>query len=198
MFNKILLSLIFSLFAYSNNINFDFADARKKGYSDKEVLDYVSKNFNKYDISSVRQAGLSDKEIVDFFIQRDSVNSQLRELSRESFSNIQPSKIKVYPEEISSKLALGCLIYTGKVKQTDGWSNISKLTDFAIATYTSAYLKEANYFNIEDSEGISLKNICATWLDRLTTKEEINKLYALSLVNEITKLVKQQKSLILD
>lgn len=199
MIKKLLIIISIALFAYSNSINFDFADARKKGYSDKEILDYISKNLNEYDIASVRQAGLSDKEIVDFFIQRDSVNSQLKELSRESFRNIQPSKIKVYPEEISSKLALGCLIYTGKVnQQNDGWSNIAKLTDFAIATYTTAYLKEANYFDIEKSEGVSLKSICATWLDKLTTKEEINKLYALSLVNEINKLVKQKKSLILD
>lgn len=199
MIKKLLIIVSITLFAYSNSINFDFVDARKKGYSDKEILDYISKNLNEYDIASVRQAGLSDKEIVDFFIQRDSVNSQLKELSRESFRNIQPSKIKVYPEEISSKLALGCLIYTGKVnQQNDGWSNIAKLTDFAIATYTTAYLKEANYFDIEKSEGVSLKSICATWLDKLTTKEEINKLYALSLVNEINKLVKQKKSLILD
>ncbi len=200
MLKKILLIISVTLFAYASNVNFDFADARKKGYSDKEILDYVSKNFKSYDIANVRQAGLSDKEIVDFFIQRDSVNSQLQELSQNTFKNgIQPSKIKVYPEEISSRLALGCMIYTGKVKQpNDGWSHIAKLTDFAIATYTTAYLTEANYFDIEKSEGVSLKNICATWLDRLTTIEEINKLYALSLVNEINKLVKQKKSLILD
>ncbi|RAX51795.1 hypothetical protein CCY99_08320 [Helicobacter sp. 16-1353] len=199
MIKKLLVVLGIALFMYADSINFDFVDARKKGYTDKEILDYVSKNINGYDIASVRQAGLSDKEIVDFFIQRDSVNLQLQELSRENFGDIQPSKIKVYPEEISSKLALGCLIYTGKVKQqNDGWSNIAKLTDFAIATYTTAYLTEANYFDIEKSEGVSLKSICATWLDRLTTKEEINKLYALSLVNEINKLVKQKKSLILD
>lgn len=199
MIKKVLALVCMALFIYADSINFDFVDARKKGYSDKEILDYVSKNLNQYDIASVRQAGLSDKEIVDFFIQRDSVNLELRELSREAFADIQPSKIKVYPEEISSKLALGCLIYTGKVKQqNDGWSNIAKLTDFAIATYTAAYLKEANYFDIEQSEGVSLKSICATWLDVLTTKEEINKLYALSLVNEINKLVRQKKSLILE
>lgn len=193
------LALFLGANLLANGINFDFVDARKKGYTDKEILDYISKNLNKYDIASVRQAGLSDREIVDFFIQRDSVNAQLMELSKENFGGVQPSKIKVYPEEISSKLALGCLVYTGKIKQqNDSWRHIANLTDFAIATYTAAYLKEANYFDIEKSEGVKLKNICATWLDRLTTKEEINKLYALSLVNEIGKLVKQKKSLILD
>ncbi len=178
--------------------NFDFVDARKKGYSDTEILDYVSKNFNQYDIASVRQAGLSDTEIVDFFIQKDSVNSQLANLTRGSFKKIQPSKIKVYPEEISSRLALGCMVYTGRMRQQDGWSHIAKLTDFAIAIYTAAYLKEANYFDINNSEGVSLKDICVAWIDKLKTQEEINKLYALSLVNEINKLVKQKKSLILD
>ena len=105
----------------------------------------------------------------------------------------------MYPEEISSRLALGCMIYTGKIKQqNDGWSHIAKLTDFAIAVYTAAYLKEVNYFDINKSEGVSLKDICVTWIDRLKTKEEVSKLYALSLVNEINKLVKQKKSLILD
>lgn len=188
-------ALIANMYAF----NFDFVDARKKGYSDKDILDYVSKNFNQYDIASVRQAGLSDKEIVDFFIQRDSVNSQLADLSKGNFNKIQPSRIRVYPEEISSRLALGCMIYTGKIKQqNDGWSHIAKLTDFAIAIYTAAYLKEANYFDINKSEGVSLKNICTAWIDKLQTKDEISKLYALSLVNEINKLVKQKKSLILD
>lgn len=182
----------------SHAFNFDFVDARKKGYSDTEILDYVSKNFNQYDIASVRQAGLSDTEIVDFFIQKDSVNSQLANLTRGSFKKIQPSKIKVYPEEISSRLALGCMVYTGRMRQQDGWSHIAKLTDFAIAIYTAAYLKEANYFDINNSEGVSLKDICVAWIDKLKTQEEINKLYALSLVNEINKLVKQKKSLILD
>ena len=187
-----LVALITNIYA----LNFDFVDARKKGYSDTEILDYVSQNFNQYDIASARQAGLSDKEIVDFFIQSDSVNSQLANLSKGN--KIQPSRIKVYPEELSSRLALGCMIYTGKTKQqNDGWSYIAKLTDFAIAIYTAAYLKEANYFDINESEGVSLKNICATWIDQLKP-EEMGRLYALSLVNEINKLVKQKKSLILD
>ncbi|RDU62897.1 hypothetical protein [Helicobacter sp. MIT 14-3879] len=180
-------------------LNFDFVDARKKGYSDKEILDYVSKNLNGYDVAAVRSSGLSDKEIVDFFIQRDSVNSQLLELKKNTFKDIEPSKIRVYPEEVSSRLALGCMIYIGKVKQqNDGWSYISKLTDFAIATYTTAYLTQASYFDIQKAQSVSLKDICATWLDKLKTKEEINKLYALSLVKEINNLVKQKKSLILD
>lgn len=193
-----IVSVIIILLDFVYAVNFDFIDARKKGYSDKEILDYVSKNFSQYDIPSVRQAGLSDKEIVDFFIQKDSVNSQLAELQRGAFGKIQPSKIRVYPEEVSSKLALGCMVYTGKMRQQDGWSYIAKLTDFAIATYTAAYLKEANYFDINNSEGVSLKDICTAWIDKLKTQEEINKLYALSIVNEINKLVKQKKSLILD
>ena len=173
LFKIITLTIITLNFVYA--FNFDFVDARKKGYSDTEILDYVSKNFNQYDISSVRQAGLSDTEIVDFFIQKDSVNSQLADLAKGTSKKIQPNKIKVYPEEISSRLALGCL-----------------------AIYTAAYLKEANYFDINSSEGVSLKDICVAWIDKLKTQEEISKLYALSLVNEINKLVKQKKSLILD
>ena len=196
LFKIIALTIITLNFVYA--FNFDFVDARKKGYSDTEILDYVSKNFNQYDISSVRQAGLSDTEIVDFFIQKDSVNSQLADLAKGTSKKIQPNKIKVYPEEISSRLALGCLVYTGRTRQQDGWSHIAKLTDFAIAIYTAAYLKEANYFDINSSEGVSLKDICVTWIDKLKTQEEISKLYALSIVNEINKLVKQKKSLILD
>lgn len=185
------LSAIF--FAYAADVNFDFVDARKKGYSDTEILDYVLKNFTGSDISSLRQAGISDKEIVDFYIQKDVANSQLRELSKEA----KQSRTRVYPEEVSSKLALGCKVYNGQIKQNDGWRHIADLIDFATAIYTAEYLKQANYFNIEQSQGVSLKNICATWLDRLQTKEEINKLYALSLVNEIAKLVQQRQALVL-
>ena len=91
LFKIIALTIITLNFVYA--FNFDFVDARKKGYSDTEILDYVSKNFNQYDISSVRQAGLSDTEIVDFFIQKDSVNSQLADLARGTFKKIQPNKI---------------------------------------------------------------------------------------------------------
>lgn len=199
MFAKITLVLLFMSSLWAAGLNFDFVDARKKGYSDKEILDYVAKNLNGYDVAAVRSAGLSDKEIVDFFIQRDAVNTQIAEAQKNAFKNIEPSSVKVYPEEVSSRLALGCMIYTGKVKQqNDGWSYIAKLTDFSIAAYTSAYLTQADYFDIQKAQSVRLKDICATWLDKLKTKEEINKLYALSLVKEINNLVKQKKSLILD
>ena len=182
---------------FGAGLSFDFVDARKKGYTDKEILDYVAKNVNGYDISALRSARLSDKEIVDFFIQRDSVSSQIIALQKSVGDS--GGKSKVYPEEVSTHLALGCKIYTGKAKpQSDGWSYIAKLTDFAKAAYTTAYLNEANYFDINSANGISLKDICGAWLDRLTTKEEIKKLYALSLVKEITSLVKQRKALVLD
>lgn len=190
--------LILASAVFGAGLNFDFVDARKKGYTDKEILDYVAKNVNGYDISALRSARLSDTEIIDFFIQRDSVSSQIIELQKSAF-NESEGKSKVYPEEVSTHLALGCKIYTGKVKQpNDGWSYIAKLTDFAKAAYTTAYLSEANYFDINSANGISLKNICGAWLDRLNTKEEIKKLYALSLVKEITSLVKQRKALVLD
>ncbi len=184
--------------AFCAGLSFDFVDARKKGYTDKEILDYVAKNVNGYDISALRGAKLSDKEIVDFFIQRDSVSSQIIALQK-SVSSESGGKSKVYPEEVSSHLALGCKIYTGKAKpKSDGWSYIAKLTDFAKAAYTTAYLNEANYFDIDSANGVNLKDICGAWLDRLNTKEEIKKLYALSLVKEITSLVKQKKALVLD
>lgn len=184
---------------FGSGISFDFEDARKKGYTDKEILDYVAKNINTYDISALRSAKLSDKEIVDFFIQRDSVNSQIIALQKNTFKDTNSGKNKVYPEELSSHLAVGCMIYTGKAKQqNDGWSYIAKLTDFAKAAYTTAYLSDANYFNIDNAESVSLKDICGAWLDKLNTKEEIKKLYALSLVKEINNLVKQRKSLVLD
>lgn len=194
-FAVILLFLVGAVFGAG--LSFDFVDARKKGYTDKEILDYVAKNVNGYDISALRSARLSDKEIVDFFIQRDSVSSQIIALQK-SVSD-SGGKSKVYPEEVSTHLALGCKIYTGKAKpQSDGWSYIAKLTDFAKAAYTTAYLNEANYFDINSANGVSLKDICGAWLDRLNTKEEIKKLYALSLVKEITSLVKQRKALVLD
>lgn len=183
---------------FASSISFDFEDARKKGYTDKEILDYVAKNINAYDVSALRGAKLSDKEIVDFFIQRDSVNSQIIALQKNTFKD-SDSKNKVYPEELSSHLAVGCMIYTGKTNQKkDGWSYIAKLTDFAKAAYTTAYLSEANYFDIDNAVSVSLKEICGVWLDKLRTKEEIKKLYALSLVKEINNLVKQKKSLALD
>lgn len=183
---------------FGAGISFDFIDARKKGYSDKEILDYVAKNINGYDISALRSAKLSDKEIIDFFIQRDSVNSQIIALQTNTFSD-SSGKSRVYPEEVSLHLALGCKIYTGKVKQpNDGWNYIAKLTDFARAAYTTAYLNEAHYFDINSAKSVSLKDICGVWLDKLNTNEEIKKLYALSLVKEITNLVKQKKSLVLD
>lgn len=189
--------LFLAQFVFGAGLSFDFVDARKKGYSDTEILDYVAKNVNGYDISALRGARLSDKEIVDFFIQRDSVSSQIIALQKSVSS--EGGKSKVYPEEVSSHLALGCKIYTGKAKpQSDGWSYIAKLTDFARAAYTSAYLSEANYFDINSANSVSLKDICGAWLGKLTTKEEINKLYALSLVKEITSLVKQRKALVLD
>lgn len=190
--------LLFFQLCFAAGISFDFEDARKKGYTDKEILDYVAQNLNAYDIAALRSAKLSDKEIVDFFIQRDSVNSQIIELQRNAFKD-SDNRDKVYPEEISSHLAVGCMIYTGKTKQKkDGWSYITKLTDFARAAYTSAYLSEANYFNIDKAESVHLKDICGAWLDKLATKEEIKKLYALSLVKEINNIVKQKKSLVLD
>ena len=194
------IALIFFVaqICFSAGIGFDFVDARKKGYTDKEILDYVAKNVNGYDISALRSAKLSDKEIVDFFIQRDSVSSQIIALQKSSFGD-GGGKSKVYPEEVSTHLALGCRIYIGKVKQqNDGWSYIAKLTDFAKAAYTTAYLTEANYFDINNAQGVNLKDICGAWLDKLNTKEEIKKLYALSLVKEITSLVKQKKALVID
>ena len=183
---------------FAENINFDFIDARKKGYTDKEILDYVSKNLNNYDINSVRQIGFSDKEIVDFFIQRDSVNKQIKALSNNKLYS-QVNKSKIYPQEISYELSIGCEIYTGKLRQyNDNWTFVAKLIDFSTAIYTAEYLKEAKYFDIKNSEGITLKNICAKWLNKLNTNEEIKKLYALSLMNEINKLVKQQKALIIE
>ena len=182
---------------FGSGISFDFVDARKKGYTDKEILDYVAKNVNGYDISALRSAKLSDKEIVDFFIQRDSVSSQIIALQKSTFSD-SGGKSKVYPEEVSADLALGCKIYTGKAKQNDGWSYIAKLTDFAKATYTIEYLTEENYFNINNAQGVNLKDICGAWLDKLTTKEAIKKLYARSLVREIKSLVKQKKALVID
>lgn len=194
----VVLLLFLASAVFGAGISFDFVDARKKGYSDTEILDYVAKNVNGYDISALRSAKLSDKEIVDFFIQRDSVSSQIIALQKSAFSE-SGGKSKVYPEEVSSHLALGCKIYTGKAKpQSDGWSYIAKLTDFARAAYTSAYLSEANYFDINSANGVSLKDICGAWLGKLNTKEEIKKLYALSLVKEITSLVKQKKALVLD
>lgn len=196
---KIALLLVFLMqTVFCAGLSFDFVDARKKGYTDKEILDYVAKNVNGYDIAALRGAKLSDKEIIDFFIQRDSVSSQIIALQKNVFSD-SGGKSKVYPEEVSSHLALGCKIYTGKIKQqSDGWSYIANLTDFAKAAYTTAYLNEANYFDINSANGVSLKDICGVWLDRLNTKEEIKKLYALSLVKEITSLVKQKKALVLD
>lgn len=190
--------LFLASMAFGASINFDFIDARKKGYTDKEILDYVAKNINSYDISALRSAKLSDKEIVDFFIQLDLVSSQIIELQKSTFNEVG-GKSKVYPEEVSAHLALGCQIYTGRVKRpSDGWSYIDKLTNFARATYTTVYLSEANYFDINSANGISLKDICDAWLNKLNTKEEIKKLYALSLVKEITALVKQKKALVLD
>lgn len=190
--------LLLCQICFGSGISFDFEDARKKGYTDKEILDYVAKNINTYDISALRGAKLSDKEIVDFFIQRDSVNSQIIALQKNTFKDSVSSN-KVYPEELSSHLAVGCMIYTGKTSQkNDGWSYIAKLTDFAKAAYTTAYLSEANYFNIDNAVSVSLKDICGVWLDKLQTKEEIKKLYALSLVKEINNIVKQKKSLALD
>lgn len=196
---RLLFALLFLCqICFGSGISFDFEDARKKGYTDKEILDYVAKNINTYDISALRGAKLSDKEIVDFFIQRDSVNSQIIALQKNTFKDSVSSN-KVYPEEISSHLAVGCMIYTGKTSQkNDGWSYIAKLTDFAKAAYTTAYLSEANYFNIDNAVSVSLKDICGVWLDKLQTKEEIKKLYALSLVKEINNIVKQKKSLALD
>lgn len=199
MFARVILMLFFMSSLWAAGLNFDFVDARKKGYSDKEILDYVAKNLNGYDIAAVRSAGLSDKEIVDFFIQRDSVNAQIAEAKRNAFKDIEPSSVKIYPEEVSSRLALGCMIYIGKVKsQNDGWYYISKLTDFSIAAYTAAYLTQSDYFDIQKAQSMRLRDICATSLDKLTTKEEVNKSYALSLIKEINNLVKQKKSLILD
>lgn len=193
----IILVAFVAQICFSVGIGFDFVDARKKGYTDKEILDYVAKNVNGYDISALRSAKLSDKEIIDFFIQRDSVSSQIIELQKNAFSGAI-GKSKVYPEEVSTHLALGCEVYTGKAKQNDGWSYIAKLTDFAKAAYTTAYLTEANYFDINNAQGVNLKDICGVWLDKLNTKEEIKKLYALSLVKEITSLVKQKKALVID
>lgn len=195
---KALLSILFCVTLYADSINFDFIDARKKGYTDKEILDYVSKNLNSYDINSLRQTGISDKEIIDFFIQRDSVNMQLNALSNSIDNGKQINKI-VSPQEISLTLSFGCLIYIGKIKQQkNGWIYVEKLKDFAIATYTMYYLKEADYFDINKSNTINLKNICATWIGKLNNKEEVAKLYAVSLANEIEKLVKQKKSLTID
>ena len=196
---RILLVLVafVAQICFGSGISFDFVDARKKGYTDKEILDYVAKNVNGYDISALRSAKLSDKEIIDFFIQRDSVTSQIVELQKNAFSD-SGGKSKVYPEEVSTHLALGCRIYTGKAKQNDGWSYIAKLTDFAKAAYTTAYLTEASYFDINSAKSVNLKDICGAWLDKLTTKEEVKKLYALSLVKEITSLVKQKKALVID
>ena len=194
---KYIFILSFSLL-FAENINFDFIDARKKGYTDKEILDFVSKNLNNYDINSVRQLGFSDKEIVDFFIQRDSVNMQIEELSNNKLYS-QVNKTKIYPQEVSYDLFIGCEIYTGRTKQYDNnWIFVTKLIDFSTAMYTTAYLKEAKYFDINSSDGVTLKSICLTWSDKLKTNDEIRKLYALSLMNEINKLVKQQKTLIIE
>ncbi|MGX3010965.1 hypothetical protein ACWIUD_05290 [Helicobacter sp. 23-1044] len=179
-------------------INFDFEDARKKGYTDKEILDYVAQNHNAYDIAALRSMKLSDKEIVDYFITKDAVTSQIIELKRNAFKD-SDTRNKVYPQELSADLAEGCRIYTGKTRaKKDGWSYIVKLTDFARATYTSAYLSEADYFDIDSAQSVHLKDICGVWLNKLGTKEEISRLYALSLVKEINILVKQKKSLVLE
>ena len=192
---KMLLISLFCVLLCADSIDFDFIDARKKGYTDKEILDYVSKNLNNYDINSLRQTGISDKDIIDFYIQRDSVNIQLRALS-ESVGSKQLDQLRVHPQQISSTLAFGCLIYTGKIKnQNNGWLYISKLRDFATAAYTIAYLREANYYDINKSQSISLKNICSVWIRKLKNKDEIEKLYAISLANEIDSIVKQKKSL---
>lgn len=194
MFKTLLITLL-SIFLYADSINFDFIDARKKGYTDKEILDYVSKNLNNYDINSLRQTGISDRDIVDFFIQKDSVNTQLKALSK-SMDSRQSDKQKIYPKKISSTLAFGCLIYNGTIKnQNDGWLYMEKLKDFASAIYTTAYLKGADYFDVDKSQSVSLKNICSIWIKKLKNKDEIDRLYAVSLTNEIENIVKQKKSL---
>lgn len=198
MFARVLLILLFIASVWAQGMNFDFVDARKKGYSDKEILDYVAKHLNGYDVAAARSAGLSDKEIVDFFIQRDSVNAQIAEAQRNAFKDVEPNNVKVYPKEISSSIALGCMVYTGKVKQNDGWSYVSKLTDFAIAAYTAAYLTQADYFDIKTAKSVRLRDICAANLNNLTSQDEINKFYALSLIKEINNIVKQKKSLTLN
>lgn len=198
MFARVLLILLFIASVWAQGMNFDFVDARKKGYSDKEILDYVAKHLNGYDVAAARSAGLSDKEIVDFFIQRDSVNAQIAEAQRNAFKDVEPNNVKVYPKEISSSIALGCMVYTGKIKQNDGWSYVSKLTDFAIAAYTAAYLTQADYFDIKTAKSVRLRDICAANLNNLTSQDEINKFYALSLVKEINNIVKQKKSLTLN
>lgn len=198
MFARVLLILLFIASVWAQGINFDFVDARKKGYSDKEILDYVAKHLNGYDVAAARSAGLSDKEIVDFFIQRDSVNAQIAEAQRNAFKDVEPNNVKVYPKEISSSIALGCMVYTGKIKQNDGWSYVSKLTDFAIAAYTAAYLTQADYFDIKTAKSVRLRDICAANLNNLTSQDEINKFYALSLIKEINNIVKQKKSLTLN
>lgn len=192
---KILLFCVSVAFvANAAEINFDFIDARKKGYTDTEILNYVLQHFSDSDIPSMRQAGVSDREIVDYYIQKDSVHSQLQALATASRNM---SRTKVSPEEMSARLALGCKIYTGAAKREDGWKYVADLLDFATAIYTAEYLKAADYFDISKSESVNLKSICSAWLDRLTTKDEISKLYALSLVNEIAKIVAQKKSLML-
>lgn len=198
MFARVLLVLLFMVSVWAQGMNFDFVDARKKGYSDTEILDYVAKHLNGYDVAAARSAGLSDKEIVDFFIQRDSVNAQIAEAQRNAFKDVEPNNVKVYPKEISSSIALGCMVYTGKIKQNDGWSYVSKLTDFAIAAYTAAYLTQADYFDIKTAKSVRLRDICAANLNNLTSQDEINKFYALSLIKEINNIVKQKKSLTLN
>ncbi|MDE6886270.1 MAG: hypothetical protein K2P17_04460 [Helicobacteraceae bacterium] len=196
MILRIFLMVSVAVFVFAN-VNFDFIDARNKGYSDKEILDYVSKHFNSYDIGGIRGAGLSDKEIVDFFIKRDSVALQLEEFSKNNLKD-KKTRNKVYPQDNSAKLYIGCQVYTGRLKHKDGWYYVSELQNFARAVYTNLYLENKDYFDINSASEVSLKQICANDFDMLKNQNEINKLYALSLQNEIRKVIKNKKSLIID
>ncbi|CAM8647952.1 MORN motif [Oxalobacteraceae bacterium] len=83
----------------SGNKRFDFRRARKDGYSDKKIANFLElKEIEKFKFSEAREAGYSDKEIIDYLITKDA-------LKHNDFKDFSKISLKIKTTKTGKKIA---------------------------------------------------------------------------------------------
>lgn len=88
-------------------MKFDINAAKKAGYSDQEIVDYLSQKDSSFDVSKAKQSGYSDSEILDYLNERQKPSKTRSAISapiKGLIKGLQGLNPLAAPGPISSKL----------------------------------------------------------------------------------------------
>ena len=99
-------------------MGFNVQDARKAGYSESEIADYLSKN-QKFNITEARKSGYDDNEIIDHLTKKQAAEEAKR-AEENKFSN----RVVKVTKELATDAVKGGLSYLKELTPSDSGDSV--------------------------------------------------------------------------